>query len=666
MASIIQRVKNIFKKKETPKPTPESERGSSAQQFQKSLDERSTITTSSGSKVSLNVPASTTSGGGGSSSPTNIKTGLDAGGRPISISSSGGGGGSSSPTNIKTGLDAGGRPISISSKNDFDQPKTDQAKTLQPSSEKSKQSTTHLLSSKERIKQAYQSAPAYPISVRGGIRAGLEASEIATEKLGLAKKIEGTFLDRKIETSTFENLVLSAGLFSIAPSTTTVSRELFEVGKVNLVGATTRFKGGKAVTEGLFKSERTGRSITGLVKSETRVLGTSPSGTKLVATTTRGTQIEKRIVFPTGKVSIKSTKPFRSGELGKVTQFKDSFLYKGGGIVKSKSPDIVYRTESIGKQVKVGKQDFFASIGGSVTKQQQQIFSRSLVKIKSSSKPSFDVTSIGTKGPSASLKQITKSQENILKSISKQSTLSSVKTTAIIKPQTPISVIKPPTLTGLVSVQKPTTIQSSFYGTGQYELTQSSGMIPLSSQPTLITNFESIGQKQGPTQILIQPQRESTRIKLRGGIGTGQSTPQIQTPTTITKTTPTLTTPTRTITPQRLKPSTGIPTTITPRFPTSTTPFILPPLPFGADRGMRMKRIPASRTYKYTPSFKAIVFGIRGKGKTPEATKRFTGLELRPIYNGGKKKVVKRKVRQIKFPNPYSFFNRKKKRKIKI
>ena len=73
-----------------------------------------------------------------------------------------------------------------------------------------------------------------------------------------------------------------------------------------------------------------------------------------------------------------------------------------------------------------------------------------------------------------------------------------------------------------------------------------------------------------------------------------------------------------------------------PRFtppPPGTIPFLPFILPFGGERSGGLGRLKASRTYSYFPSFKAFAFGIRGKGTKPLATKRWTGLEVRPLYS---------------------------------
>ena len=73
-----------------------------------------------------------------------------------------------------------------------------------------------------------------------------------------------------------------------------------------------------------------------------------------------------------------------------------------------------------------------------------------------------------------------------------------------------------------------------------------------------------------------------------------------------------------------------------PTFPTPKPqiPFFIPPFGLNVDGMSGLKKIKASRKYSYFPSFKAIVFGIRGKGKAPSSEKKWTGLEVRPIYSG--------------------------------
>jgi adenylyl- and sulfurtransferase ThiI len=55
-------------------------------------------------------------------------------------------------------------------------------------------------------------------------------------------------------------------------------------------------------------------------------------------------------------------------------------------------------------------------------------------------------------------------------------------------------------------------------------------------------------------------------------------------------------------------------------------------LPFGTDRGFSIGNIKASRKYKYTPSYKAIVFGIKARRASKQT--KFSGLEVRPIVGG--------------------------------
>jgi len=105
---------------------------------------------------------------------------------------------------------------------------------------------------------------------------------------------------------------------------------------------------------------------------------------------------------------------------------------------------------------------------------------------------------------------------------------------------------------------------------------------------------------------------------------------------------------------QRLAPATTFGKFKTPgpiKFPTTHTPTIFPPLPFALPQspgGLRgLGKLSASRRYKYSPSFKALAFGITGRGKAPKPGKAFTGLELRPIF---KKKTNKSPFPKFRFP----------------
>jgi len=104
-------------------------------------------------------------------------------------------------------------------------------------------------------------------------------------------------------------------------------------------------------------------------------------------------------------------------------------------------------------------------------------------------------------------------------------------------------------------------------------------------------------------------------------------TPVVITPQII----PTQTTPSRPITP-------GIDI---PLVPSPYRPFGFPVMAFGGERAFFGGKVPARRTYKYTPSFKAIAFGITKVGKVPKPSTKFTGLELRPIIKKRKKRKKK-------------------------
>lgn len=85
------------------------------------------------------------------------------------------------------------------------------------------------------------------------------------------------------------------------------------------------------------------------------------------------------------------------------------------------------------------------------------------------------------------------------------------------------------------------------------------------------------------------------------------------------------------------------PSMIAPNFPFKFRglPFALPFLPSLDERGLGKKRIKVRRIVKYTPSFSALVFGI--KGKKPKGVE--TGLRVRPITKGSKD--------MFKFFNPF-------------
>lgn len=114
-----------------------------------------------------------------------------------------------------------------------------------------------------------------------------------------------------------------------------------------------------------------------------------------------------------------------------------------------------------------------------------------------------------------------------------------------------------------------------------------------------------------------------------------RSRTKIKTPDLITDTITDTTTPTG-----------QAPIRITPRNSWKNTPQRFIPLPpmtlpiFGFDFGGGLKGMKATRKYSYIPSFGALVFKTKGRGKAPSSTTRFTGLEVRPIYKSTKKKKL--------------------------
>lgn len=98
-------------------------------------------------------------------------------------------------------------------------------------------------------------------------------------------------------------------------------------------------------------------------------------------------------------------------------------------------------------------------------------------------------------------------------------------------------------------------------------------------------------------------------------------------------------------------------------FPTILPPFIppIPPTPslnFGASFNIpKPKSIGAKPEYSYTPSYTALVFGIRGKKANPKYGRRYTGFEVRPITSGWTK--------QFSSPFAYNPFGTKRKRRKK-
>jgi len=64
-------------------------------------------------------------------------------------------------------------------------------------------------------------------------------------------------------------------------------------------------------------------------------------------------------------------------------------------------------------------------------------------------------------------------------------------------------------------------------------------------------------------------------------------------------------------------------------------PFAVPLFTLGAPfKFGGVKKFKGKRKFAYTPSYKAFVFGIQSKAKTPISTKKWTGLETRPFTKG--------------------------------
>jgi hypothetical protein len=188
------------------------------------------------------------------------------------------------------------------------------------------------------------------------------------------------------------------------------------------------------------------------------------------------------------------------------------------------------------------------------------------------------------------------------------------------------------------SLQPPTVTPSIYAGTMTYERTEAvTRQVGSLTQPRTVT---LTGQTFAPITHTALALDSFTDTRRRGGLRVTPLVTPVQRPDTIQI--PQiiqrpLQRPLQRITPAplvttypRLPPS-----IITPRFTRPTTPITPPPfkLPklFGVDRRMGLRDIASTRRYKYTPSFKALVLGIRGRRPKRE---RFTGLELRPIIKG--------------------------------
>lgn len=167
---------------------------------------------------------------------------------------------------------------------------------------------------------------------------------------------------------------------------------------------------------------------------------------------------------------------------------------------------------------------------------------------------------------------------------------------------------------------------SAFAGTGQYE-------------QTITQQTRGIIQPQALTPALLSDQKQDTFITSsfvpRTSSAGRLSSRNVQIPNVAQIPRQDLTTRSIMKTATRLSPPPLIPIIRTPPIRGGgggggIPPFKLPK-PFGLDRFVTMGDLGGKRKYSYIPSFKAIVFGIRGK---QPKKKSFTGLELRPITGG--------------------------------
>jgi hypothetical protein len=120
--------------------------------------------------------------------------------------------------------------------------------------------------------------------------------------------------------------------------------------------------------------------------------------------------------------------------------------------------------------------------------------------------------------------------------------------------------------------------------------------------------------------------------------------------------------PTTIQTPVTIQQPVSIQTPVVPtifKFPiTPIVPAVFPLVP-SFDFGMTARKFRGKQRKKYTPSFEALIFGIRGK-----APKRITGLETRPITKGFsfafKESPINLSIKPIKFKLPSKRKRRKR------
>jgi len=342
----------------------------------------------------------------------------------------------------------------------------------------------------------------------------------------------------------------------------------------------------------------------------------------------KGIRTEPTSTFGAKVIGItKSNKEFvKTAEMGGVKSFTETpvenTIFYGQSFTKN---PLTFKTEKI---VGIGKSkpygEYSISSSKAISESGKESFSSGIVKSISSDKGMTEmVTSEGTtlsRGFGGGSQT-----QNILKNVVKQS--------VIQEPKTSFSG-------GITGMTSGFSVGSNSISRTQ-QVSQPQSFRPITTQqvsqpqPTVKNNELLIPASAFNTNQEIKINQDTKllyNLKPKQKTRSSPRTMEIQTPTQTPV--PRLTTPTISTSVSRLTPKPKGLSTITPTS-INLPPFAIAPLPFGGERFGGLGKIKATRTYKYTPSFGALVYGI--KGKAPTKT-RFTGLELRPIVSSKKKK----------------------------
>ena len=189
----------------------------------------------------------------------------------------------------------------------------------------------------------------------------------------------------------------------------------------------------------------------------------------------------------------------------------------------------------------------------------------------------------------------------------------------------------------------------------------------------IVDNIENTEQKIIQTPKVTTIQRSRGRQRSKGNDAIIQTQPQIQTPKIVQ-------TPFQTSkqTVKQINKLTFVPGLTTPFNPIVNKlpfPLIFPSIPGMDVGGLGKRRVKIKKVVRYTPSYSAIVFNIRGKA--PKGTE--TGLRVRPIPKGTdnllnlfsspksntKIKRIKRIIRvpSFKVDNPFEIIRKRRKKK---